>query len=203
MAESDARVDLFLEDIDHDAIDRRNAAEAEVDQYIRSQLASEEEKAKRQADAAILDCQNRLRIEANKKFAAVHNTAKAQLSARRIAMKEEVFSLAGEKLRQFTATPDYAAFLKQSVTAMADQITGEAVILVREADLPLAESLRAAFGRDCAVEADRSIRLGGCKIQDRTNGLIADDTLEVRLSAQNEWFLANAALTVNDAEEVG
>ena len=86
--------------------------------------------------------------------------------------------------------------------AMASAISGEAVILVREQDLPLADQLKAAFGRECTVRADRSIKLGGCKIKDTTNGLIADDTLEVRLNAQEDWFLAHANLPVNIAEEV-
>ena len=42
MAESDARVDLFLKDIDHDAVDKRNAIESEVDEYIHTQLSAEE-----------------------------------------------------------------------------------------------------------------------------------------------------------------
>lgn len=203
MAESDARVNLFLEDIDHDALEKRNAIEAEVNEYINAQLAGEEEKAKAEAEAMLNEQRDRARVEANRKFAAVHSEAKSALSRRRMEMKGEVFAAARKKLCDFTQSDDYAAFLQRSVSAMADAIPGDAVILVREQDLPLTDILKAAFGRDCTVESDDSIRIGGCKIQDKTYGLIADDTLEVRLDAQEEWFLSNAKLPIDIAEEVG
>lgn len=203
MADSDARVNLFLEDIDRDALEKRDAIESEVNEYVNAQLAAAEEEARLQAEEVIGEQRNKLRVEANRKYAAVHNQAKAALSHRRIEMKENVFAQAREKLAAFAASAEYTAFLQKSVAAMADAITGEAVILVREQDIPLAEQLKSAFGRACTVEADRSIKIGGCKVKDLTNGLIADDTLEVRLDAQEDWFLANARLPINIAEEVG
>lgn len=202
MAESDARVNLFLEDIDHDAIEKRNAIEAEVNEYIGAQLAAEEDKAKAQAEAVLSVERSKARVEANRQFAAVNNQAKFALSRRRMEMKESVFEQAREKLCTFVASDAYVKFLSDSVSAMAASVSGEAVILVREQDLPLADQLKMVFGRECAVQVDRSIKLGGCKIQDTTNGLIADDTLEVRLKAQEDWFLAHAKLPVNIAEEV-
>lgn len=203
MAESEERVNLFLEDIDHDALEKRDAIESEVNKYIEAQLASVEEEARSQAEAAISEQRNKLRVEANRQFAAVHNRVKLALSQRRMEIQQSVFAQAREKLAAFTESADYEAFLKKSVSALAAQISGEAVILVREQDLPYAAQLQAAFGRECAVEADRSIKLGGCKVKDLTNGLIADDTLEVRLNAQEEWFLANARLPISITEEVG
>lgn len=202
MAESDARVNLFLEDIDRDALERRDAIKAEVNEYMKAQLAAEEEKARQQAEAILSAERDRARVEANRQFAAINNRAKFALSRRRMEIKESVFEQAREELRSFVDSDAYAAFLRDSVAGMADAISGDAVILVREQDLPLADQLKAAFGRPCGVEADRSIGLGGCKIKDTTNGLIADDTLEVRLNAQEEWFLANAKLPVNIAGEV-
>lgn len=202
MAESDARVNLFLEDIDHDALEKRDAIEAEVNKYIGARLAAAEERAKAQAEAVLSAERDKARVEANRQFAAVNNQAKYALSRRRMEMKENVFEQASEELRKFAASDAYVAFLRDSVAAMASAISGKAVILVREQDLPLTDQLKAAFGRECVVQADRSIKLGGCKIQDTTNGLIADDTLEVRLKAQEDWFLAHAKLPVNIAEEV-
>ena len=86
---------------------------------------------------------------------------------------------------------------------MAAVITGDAVVLVREQDLPLAQELKTAFGRACEVEADPTVEIGGCRVRDLSNGLLADDTLEARLAAQREWFLTHAKLSVNDQEEVG
>ncbi|HIR53297.1 MAG TPA: V-type ATP synthase subunit E [Candidatus Onthovicinus excrementipullorum] len=203
MAESDARVDLFLKDIDHDAVDKRNAIESEVDEYIHTQLSAEEERARDQAEAAVGARKNRLEIEANRKFAAAHNSAKRALSCRRMEMEKEVFNRARKALCAFTASPDYLPFLKKSIVAMAAVITGDAVVLVREQDLPLAQELKTAFGRACEVEADPTVEIGGCRVRDLSNGLLADDTLEARLAAQREWFLTHAKLSVNDQEEVG
>ncbi len=201
MAESEARVNLFLEDIDHDAIDKRNAIEAEVDQYIRSRLSEREARDAKRAQEAVGERRNRLAIEANKTYAAAHNRAKLALSRRRIEMEQEVFSRAREALCAFASGPDYLPFLERSAAALAAAVPGEAVLLVRPQDLPHADALRTAFGRPCTVEEDPSIEIGGCRARDLTNGLVADDTLEVRLAAQKEWFLAHAKLPIDDREE--
>ena len=70
------------------------------------------------------------------------------------------------------------------------------MLLVREADLPFADALRAAFGRPCEVRADASIRIGGLKASCEAKGLVADDTLDNRLQNQRGWFLEHAGLTL-------
>ena len=45
------------------------------------------------------------------------------------------------------------------------------MLLVREADIPLADALRAAFGRPCEVRADASIRIGGLKARVKQKAL--------------------------------
>lgn len=66
-----------------------------------------------------------------------------------------------------------------------------AFCMARKEDLKL---LKGKIPAEASVEADASIAIGGLKAQ---NGqLSADDTLDIRLASQKDWFLENSGLSV-------
>ena len=67
---------------------------------------------------------------------------------------------------------------------------------VKENDMKLAELISNAFNNDCTVLADNDIAIGGLKAQNADGTLIADDTLDTRLSQQYEWFLSSCNLSI-------
>ena len=134
----------------------------------------------------------------NQKFAKEAASLRTALAGRRTEIADQVFLEAEQSLRAFTEKPEYQACLSGSAARCAALLPqGEsAVLLVREADIPLADALRAAFGRPCEVRADASIRIGGLKASCEAKGLVADDTLDNRLQNQHGWFLEHAGLTL-------
>lgn len=163
-----------------EALERaKAAAQAQAQQLIRKELYKR-------------------RVAVNQKFAKEAASLRAALAGRRTEIADKVFQDAGQSLCAFTEKPEYHAFLSESAARCAALLPqGEAaVLLVREADLTLADALRAAFGRPCEVRADDSIRIGGLKASCEAKGLVADDTLDNRLQNQRGWFLEHAGLTL-------
>ena len=49
---------------------------------------------------------------------------------------------------------------------------------------------------DFEIKEDASIKIGGLKASDKDKKIIADDTLDVRLLSQRDWFAENSGLNV-------
>ena len=47
---------------------------------------------------------------------------------------------------------------------------------------------------DCTVEADATIRLGGLRA--RAGSTEADDTLDIRMENQKDWFLRSCGMSI-------
>ena len=171
MLEQDERIAKFLDAIDRDAQERRRQIEAQVDQANAEAL--ERAKAEAQAKQLMRKELSKQRVAVNQKFAKEAASLRTALAGRRTEIADQVFLEAEQSLRAFTEKPEYQAFLSGSAARCAALLPqGEsAVLLVREADIPLADALRAAFGRPCEVRADASIRIGGLKASCEAKGL--------------------------------
>ncbi len=198
MLEQDERIAKFLDAIDKDARERRRQIEAQVDKANAEALERSKAAAQVQAQQLIGKELYKRRVAINQKFAKEEASLRAALAGRRTEIADAVFEDAGKALSAFAEKPEYQTFLSDSAARCAALLPqGEgAVILVRKADLPLADALRKAFGRPCEVRADASIRIGGLKASCETRGLVADDTLDSRLQSQRGWFLEHAGLTL-------
>lgn len=198
MLEQDDRIAKFLDAIDKDARERRRQIEAQVDQANEEALRRAEAAAQEQAQQLTGKELYKRRVSLNQRFAREAAALRAALASRRTEIADQVFADAARELSAFAAKPEYKQFLVESAARSAAALPRKeaAVLFVREADLSCAEALRAAFGRDCEVRADASIRLGGLKAACETKGLVADDTLDSRLQNQRGWFLEHAELTL-------
>jgi len=193
MLEQDERIAKFLDAIDRDAQERRRQIEAQVDQANAEALERAKAEAQAQAQQLIRKELYKQRVAVNQKFAKEAASLRTALAGRRTEIADQVFLEAEQSLRAFTEKPEYQAFLSGSAARCAALLPqGES----READIPLADALRAAFGRPCEVRADASIRIGGLKASCEAKGLVADDTLDNRLQNQHGWFLEHAGLTL-------
>ena len=57
-----------------------------------------------------------------------------------------------------------------------------------------AEDVKKVVGRECRVEEDDTITLGGLKAS--TDTFTADDTIQCRLEAMKSWFRENSGLEI-------
>lgn len=198
MLEQNERIAKFLDAIDKDAQERRRQIEAQVDKATQEALRRAEAAAREQAQQLSGRELYQRRVALNRRFAKEEAALRAALADRRTEIADYVFADAARELAAFTAGQAYSQFLSASAARSAALFPqGEAVVLlVRAADLPQTDALRAACGRACEVRADASIRLGGLKALCAAKGLLADDTLDERLQSQRGWFLEHAELTL-------
>lgn len=108
-----------------------------------------------------------------------------------------LFEEAKEALTDFTATPAYEALLCAVLGAHAARAEEGCTVYLRGADAPH----RAAISKvlpSARFEEDASIALGGAKL--RCGRVLFDETLDERLLAQRNAFLARCNLHVSAKE---
>lgn len=121
---------------------------------------------------------------------------KKELYAERQHITDEVFAEAERRVSSYTSTPAYRDAFLNSAKRIAEAIGDSAcTIMVCARDSALAREA-AVFFRDAQTEEDSTVRLGGFKVLCEENGVLIDDTLDSKLSAERAAFPAYAGLKV-------
>ena len=197
MLNQQEKVAKFFDAINQDAEDRHEELNRQNRDMLNLGLKKAGDKARAQAQAMVTREVQLNEQELNRTIA--HNTVekRAQLNEKRAEITRNVFDSARDKLLAFTRSDAYEDFLKKSAAEFAKAFPdGEVVIYVKSEDEKYASVIAEAFGRECAVETDSSIVIGGCRCKAQNGKVMADDTLETRLEAQKDWFLRNSGMSV-------
>ena len=192
MIEENERAAKFMQAIQRDGEKRRAAIMESIDQEVAAEL--EKVKAAAAAKARQMGDYEKVRMqeETNRTLSRSVVETGAGLAARRTEIAAQGFAACGEKLAEFTAGPDYADHLAKSVASLLQLLHADkADFYAREADLP---AVKAAVPAGCTVTADPTIRLGGLRA--KCGSVEADDTLDVKLEAQKDWFLQNSGMSI-------
>ena len=196
MIEENERAAKFMQAIQRDGEKRRTAIIQAIDEEIAAELekvkTAAEAKARQMGDYEKVRLQDRLQEETNRKLS--HNVVEtgAELAARRSEIAQEVFDACEERLAAFTAKPEYADYLKKSADALLALLHADkAVFYARPQDV---EAAKSAVPAGCEVTADTTIRLGGLRA--KCGAVEADDTLDMKLEAQKDWFLQHSGMSI-------
>lgn len=197
MLNQEEQTQKFFDAINQEAENKTQALTQKNKELLEQGLKKAEEKAKAQADAMI-ERERLLGEQAlNRTVSANIRKARTSLTDKRAEITNRVFEDAKNKLLAFTKSDEYEEFLKRSVQHFAELFPeGDAVIYIKSEDESFAPVIKAAFKRECSVEADASIVIGGCRCKVKGGNVTADDTLETRLENQKDWFLHNSKMTV-------
>ena len=191
------KTDNFLKAIKKYANAQKNAMRGEVKQLKTERLKEAEERAKRDRDRLVREKLVEARNRNTAILAGKTQEGQKKLFIERSKMVDEIFSMATEKLKAYTETDAYPAKLRECAAAVAEVFEGRnCVIYVSERDLGAAEEIKALFGGNAEVKADKTIKLGGVRGYCAEMGIIADETLDSKLEEQRGWFVENAALSV-------
>ena len=163
------------------------------DLYAQKVAALEEEIQQKYARKVSYELEKQ-RIEANQKATVLEADHKASLAELRRQVTEKVYAASAEKIKAFTLSDDYAAFLENSVKAAGNLYAGNAVIHLRAQDEIYKDRLEKAVGREISFETDETILLGGVKISFTDAAVMADDTLDARFEEQKKAFVRNSGL---------
>ena len=199
MPDTISKTDNFLKAIEKYAEEQRTKMKSEAEVYKATELNRAEEEGLKEAYVLIQREMAEIRNRISSELSQAESASKKRIFLRRKEIEEEVFAKAEKKLVEYTATEQYTASLLKSAAKIGQVLTADDVVLsVREADLGRAEQLKKAFGRPCEVQASKEIRLGGLTGRSRSMGLIADETLDTRLTEEHEWFCRHSGLRVTN-----
>ncbi len=194
-----SKTDNFLKAIEKYAAEQRSKLESEAEDFKQKELTKAEEDALREAYVLLQRKMSSINNSIAGELSKAENASRKSIFVKRQEIEDKVFDRAKEKLLAFAETPQYTDRLTESTKAIAQKLTANDVVLyVNERDSKLKDKITAAFGRQCTVAVSNEILIGGIMGISRELGLLADETLDTRLSQQREWFCENSGLKVTD-----
>lgn len=133
----------------------------------------------------LLAMKNKIAIEISHK----ELEERKKLSLRRKEMMEDIFNACREKLFVFTNDSEkYSDYLKECARDISEILMrGDTVLYVRAEDMKYSDVIKEAFGRQCRIEVDKNILIGGIRGYSEVQGLIADETFDEKLKEQKDW----------------
>ena len=197
MIDNGKKVDKFIEAITAYAQEQSRKIHDEVEAFKTERLAQAEQQVLQESYVLIHqereDENNRLKKELSQRDFA----RRGELIRRRQAITGEVFDEARQKLQTYNATPAYLRQLRDSLTEMRTMLPAEdTVYFLTERDRALQEQLADLCPAGSRFEYTADIALGGVRGENQSAGILVDDTLDVKLEQQEEWFVQTIGLTV-------
>ncbi len=199
MPDTVSKTDNFLMAIEKYAEEQRNKLRSEAEEFKAKELNAAEEEGLKEAYVLIqrkmADINNKIASDRSK----AESASKKRIFIRRQEIENEVFAKAEKKLMEYTESDKYLSSLSKSAENISKVLMADDVVLyIREKDMKYKDKIQAAFGRACEVKASGEIKIGGINGLSRSMGLIADETLDTRLSMQHEWFCENSGLRISE-----
>lgn len=197
MATNDEKISKFLQAINNYAEEQRQKILEEIQSYIGEELEKAEKEVLLDSYRLIQKETAEMRGNIRKALSRKEMADKKEVLSHRLDLMSQVFDKARERLCGYTKTPAYEQFLTDAAKRLSSVLTADdTLLLVRKEDLPMAEQLKNAFGGKCGVESSENIAIGGVLGSSVSMGLVADETLDTKLAAQQEWFEENSGLTI-------
>lgn len=197
MIDNGKKVDKFIEAITAYAQEQSRKIHDEVEAFKTERLAQAEQQVLQESYVLIHqereDENNRLKKELSQRDFA----RRGELIRRRQTITGEVFDEARQKLQAYTATAAYLQRLRDSLSEMSRMLPAEgSVYFLAERDRALQEQLADLCPAGSRFEYTADITLGGVRGENQSAGILVDDTLDVKLEQQEEWFVQAIGLTV-------
>lgn len=176
----------FMESVTRSTDAQIAQAEAQAEQEAKQCLLEAEARCNADAERELAAAKTKITAKYQKRMSQVGYRGKTALLSRRQTLLMKLFAELREKLTAFTASADYAAWMTGLLKAHPPE--ENAVILLREADIPLQEALKKAAAVPCTFRADGSIRIGGLSILSADGRRCQNHTLDEAYAAQYRNF---------------
>lgn len=193
-----SKTDKFLKAIEKYAEEQRTRIRDEEEIFKERELEKAEEDGIHEAYVLIQRKMAEIKTNISASLSKQEAESRKKLFVRRLEIMDEIFAKAKAKLQDFTKTKDYTPFIMKSVKQMSEILSGDVVLYIREADLGLSSEIKKNFGKDCTVETDTQIQIGGIIGKSFSMGLIADESLDTKLEEQRDWFCSHSQLRVTE-----
>lgn len=191
-----SKINGFIKSITDVADEKKAKLDAETRDILAGERRQLELAAKKSADEYYRVRSARVKLEAGRRISDTSAEYRQQVFARRGEIERQVLSGVAERLKKFTESGDYKAFLLGSAKRIAAEFDGSFTLLMRPEDMKYQAALLAEFP-SAEVKEDASIAIGGLKGRSDGQSLLVDDTLDNRLKQQTKWFEENSGLYIS------
>ena len=197
MPDTVSKTDNFLQAIEKYAEEQRGKLLTEAEAFKEREINTAEEEGLKEAYELVQREMAEINSAISGEISKAEADSRRRIFERRREIEDDVFERAKQKLIAFTESDRYGAMLIKCAIDISRALNSDDVVLyVRECDLRYKKKLRDFFGKDCEILPSDDIIIGGITGLSRKLGLIADETLDTRLSYQREWFHEHSGLTV-------
>ncbi len=194
-----SKTDNFLKAIEKYAAEQRSRLESEAEEFKEKELNKAEEDGLKEAYVLLQRKMLSINTGIARELSKAQNASRKSIFEKRREIEDEVFERARKRLLEYAETDKYTEKLLESVKKISLKLTADDVVLyVSQRDMKLKNKIISAFGKKCDVQPSNEIMIGGITGISREMGLLADETLDTRLSQQREWFCENSGLKVTD-----
>lgn len=193
MINDEKKVSDFIKAINAEADAKCEEIKNETDSYIERELKTAKKAAKANAKTVAASELSKLGEQSNADSYKSRVCQIKEIVAKRAEITDKVFAKATKEIIEFTQSGEYGDFLEKSAKNILSAIGDDAVIYVKEDDDKYSSRLK-AFCKD--VKTDKSIIIGGCKGENTSASMSADDTLDSRIKEQREEFYSYSGLSI-------
>ncbi len=163
----------------------------------RKRLIAEYENEAREETSVYLEQElNELKINVQLKESQAKWKTRKDLFIKRQAMVDELFEEISKKLKAYSQSTKYDSWLKESINAELKKVSKENPIVIefKPIDQPMIERLCKDYKDIVTLESRETIFIGGYIVTYPNLGIEEDNTIDVKLKDQKEWFAINSGL---------
>ncbi len=126
----------------------------------------------------------------------VREETNRKLMKKRKELSEAVFTQVKNQLQTFVESDEYLEFLCDKVKRFAEYGYEDVILYLSKHDISFKDQLQTVYGQACEIMQDEEIVLGGVRLECLKNGRIIDETFDMVLEEQKDWFYTNSGLFV-------
>lgn len=197
MSMPEKKLDKFSSAVLKDAEEQRSKILDEIEEYRKSQMEKAEEEILHDAYIMIQNEIASIKNKHSRKISLTELEGRRSLLLLREQLTGKVFDEAASRILAFTKTGEYKSYLcglvKNCCAAVPE---GSVEIKVKKDDLAFSDALIAASGRDAKVAESVGITIGGVLVSNPEKGVVVDETLDLKLSSQKDWFTSESGLSI-------
>lgn len=192
------QVFLYMKDeIERQALGEEKAILSEVQALEDEAYESMREEAQKDADLKLKQDIAEMSSQASTEISESHIERTKKLIKKRDGYVKIIFDDAKSKLIEFTMSKEYTSFMKEKMKEVAKDFNEDnSVMYLTKKDLSLEKELVKAFGKVIEVKESEDIIIGGFIIENKASSLVINETLDLALANQKEWFNKNSGLII-------
>lgn len=166
----------------------------EIEQAAYNHLRDEAEiAAKHQLDKELAEISSKASIDASIQL----EERLKKLVTKREEYVNTIFNEVKNCLEEFVSSDNYHDYLINHVKAVSDEYQmSDCILYVKNDDLKYIDELKAAYQLPIEVKDSKDIQLGGFIIENKQTNVVINESLEVNLDNQKDWFYKTSGLMI-------